>query len=181
MWPTGATFTQTTVEEQTTTIASAIDEALADRPGRDIPSSRSGANPGGTADAPRGRAIVLSAVAREAISDVIWRWGRVGEATEHGLWGGTATALFKKRGGDYVLRLTKLGWTKDTNIAGDIDIHFHPGVDSMEAAVDVTTPTGRTDLEIRSAHVVGPSTVETITGTLSGRPVEVTVGARFAP
>jgi hypothetical protein len=121
------------------------------------------------------------AVARDAISDVIWRWGRVGEATEHGLWGGTAISLSPRSPGDYVLRLAKFAWTKDTSIAGNIDIRFHPGVDSMDAALDVTTPAGRTHLVIRSAHAVGPSTVETITETLNGHPIEVTVSAKFAP
>jgi hypothetical protein len=95
--------------------------------------------------------------------------------------GRTAISLSPRSPGDYVLRLAKFAWTKDTSIAGNIDIRFHPGVDSMDAALDVTTPAGRTHLVIRSAHAVGPSTVETITETLNGHPIEVTVSAKFAP
>jgi pimeloyl-ACP methyl ester carboxylesterase len=105
-------------------------------------------------------------IVRDAISDVIWRWHRLGETYELGLWGGTAIqARSPNAPGRYRIQLDKFRWTSDTSVSGNVDVNlqFARGIDSMNATLRVSTPAGVSNFDIHSEHVLGASTVETIT------------------
>jgi hypothetical protein len=119
------------------------------------------------------------AIARDTISDVMWRWGPLGFVSRRGLRGGSFTASAPFRNGDYSVHLNAIRWTADTSVTGFL--FTSPTAYTLIGNVVVTTPTGRTQLEIQSPDILPPSTEETISGTFGGRAIDITVDAKLGP
>jgi hypothetical protein len=49
----------------------------------------------------------------------------------------------------------------------------------MSGSVVVSTPSGNGQLDIRSSHLIGSSTSETITGTVNGHATHLEVDAKL--
>jgi pimeloyl-ACP methyl ester carboxylesterase len=107
----------------------------------------------------------MIAIARDAISDVMWRWARLKEVDGNGLRGGTFESASPIGSTDYRLDLHAIRWTTDTTVTGDLVTHPD---NSMSASLDVVTPTGESELDIACPNLVGPSTVETISAYAGG-------------
>jgi hypothetical protein len=118
------------------------------------------------------------AIARDAVADVLWRWDVVGVAADVGLRGGSFTTIAPQVRHGVILHLDAVRWTADSTVTGDLNIirGTHP---TMAGAVIVSTPTVRARLEIRSSNLLGPSTSETITGTVQGKEIDVKVDAKL--
>jgi pimeloyl-ACP methyl ester carboxylesterase len=117
------------------------------------------------------------AIARDVISDVMWRWGPLGFYSRHGLRGGSFTTIAPLHPGDYSVHLNKIRWTTDTTVTGDLVTS--PTAYTLVGFVVVSSPAGRTQLEIQSPHILPPSTEETISGTFGGLELDVTVDANL--
>ncbi len=116
-------------------------------------------------------------IARDAVSDVMWRWSRLGDDQGRGLRGGTFSTRTSSTPGEFRLHLDEIGWTTDATVSGDIT--EDPDYGSIVGAVDVTTPTSRSRLRIRCANAFGSSSVETITGSLGGHDIQVEVDGKL--
>lgn len=117
------------------------------------------------------------AIARDVISDVMWRWGPLGFYSRHGLRGGTFTTIAPLRPGDYSVHLNEIRWTTDSVVTGDLITS--PTAYTLVGTVVVSTPASRVRLVIQSPHILPPSTEETISGTFGGRAIDITVDAKF--
>jgi hypothetical protein len=119
------------------------------------------------------------AIARDVISDVMWRWGPLGFYSRRGLRGGSFTTIAPLRPGHYSVHLKEVRWTSDTTITGDLITS--PTAYTLAGVVVIATPAGRTQLEIQSPRILPPSTEETISGTFGGFETDITVDAKFGP
>jgi pimeloyl-ACP methyl ester carboxylesterase len=119
----------------------------------------------------------ILAITRDAVSDVLWRWAALQHENGKGLRGGTFASEEPAGAGFFEVRLAAIRWTADTTITGDISTY--PVDETMEGAVTVATPVGRFRFEISSPRILGPSTVETITGTINGHKIAVKVDAKL--
>jgi pimeloyl-ACP methyl ester carboxylesterase len=114
------------------------------------------------------------AVTRDAISDVMWHWGRVGILSGHGLRGGTFNASGPLQRDNVDLQLRDIKWTTDTQLSGDL--HVSPATDSLAGAITLTTSTATVRLNIQS-NLFGNPTIMTITGSLAGHKINLLVQA----
>ena len=78
---------------------------------------------------------------------------------------------------DLPCALGAVRWTNDTTVTGDMTTYA--GDDSMNGSVDVVTPAARARLRITTSEAFVASTVETISGTVDGRAVNVDVDAKL--
>ena len=117
------------------------------------------------------------AIARDIISDVMWRWGPLGFYSRRGLRGGNFTTIAPLRPGHYSVHLNEIRWTTDSTVTGDLITS--PTAYTLVGTVVVSTPASRVRLVIQSPHILPPSTEETISGTFGGRAIDITVDAKF--
>ncbi len=117
------------------------------------------------------------AIARDAVADVMWRWAKLHEEDGHGLRGGTFESASPPGSTDLRVALNTIRWTTDTTVTGEIITY--EADHSLDGVVDISTPAGRSHLEIHSPNALGPSTIEQITGTLNGREINTEVDAKL--
>src|SRR5258708_960445 len=117
------------------------------------------------------------AIARDAVADVMWRWAKLHEEDGHGIRGGTFASVSPFGSTDLPVELNTIRWTTDTTINGEITTY--EADHSLNGVVDISTPAGRSHLEIHSPGVLGPSTIEQLTGTINGREIDTEVDAKF--
>jgi hypothetical protein len=114
------------------------------------------------------------AVVRDAVSDVLWRWGAIGILSGRGLRGGTFAASGPLGRDNIAIQLRDIEWTTDTKVSGVL--HVTPDSDVLDGAITLTTPTSTIGLRVQS-NLFDATTVMTISGTLSGHPVDLLVDA----
>ena len=117
------------------------------------------------------------AIARDAVSDVLWRWARLQYSSGSGLRGGSFTTIPPLVRGDFSVHLSAIRWTTDTTVTGDLITS--PTDHTLTGVVDVSTPTNRTRLDIQSPNIFGASTKETVSGTLDGHAIDLEIDAKL--
>jgi pimeloyl-ACP methyl ester carboxylesterase len=117
------------------------------------------------------------AVARDAIADVLRRWGTLRIYSGRGLRGGTFTTIQATTPDDFSVHLNAYRWTTDTTVTGDLTTS--PTAHTLNGSVVVTTLNGPVKLFIRSPRIVGASTQETVAGEIRGYPFDMTIDARI--
>ena len=114
------------------------------------------------------------AVARDAISDVVWQWGRVGILSGRGLRGGSYTANGNLRRPSVDMRLRGIEWTTDTQLSGEL--HLSPETDALMGTVTLTTTHANVRLNV-SSNLFGNPTIMTVNGNVSGHNINLLVDA----
>jgi hypothetical protein len=117
----------------------------------------------------------ILAVARDVVSDVLWRWSVLGHGSGTGLHGGSYSASGPDASGNYTVNLVAVRWTTDTTVTGLLKTD--PYDELMEATPEVSTPVGSAQLTVDAFHLLDPSISETIAGTIGGLLVDVQIAA----
>jgi hypothetical protein len=118
------------------------------------------------------------AIARDAIADVLRRWGPLGFYVGDGLRGGSFHTISPLARGEFRVRLDAIGWTDDTAVSGELETSDVR--DTMNGYVFVSTP-WRADIkfEVRAARISRPGGLETVIGTLANRKIHLTIDAKL--
>jgi pimeloyl-ACP methyl ester carboxylesterase len=118
------------------------------------------------------------AIARDAIADVVRRWGPLGFYADDGLRAGSFRTISPLVRGEFRVHLDGIGWTNDTAVSGELETSDVR--DTMSGYVFVSTPWRPTvRFEVRAAHIFRPGGQETVAGTIDGRKIRLTVDAKL--
>jgi hypothetical protein len=116
------------------------------------------------------------AIARDVISDVLWRWGPLGRYSERGLRGGSFTTIEPAVRGEFRVHLDAIRWTTDTLVTGDLETSR---ANTMNGAIAISTPSASAEFSILASHLGETSAHERLIGTLNGHAIDLTVAAKL--
>jgi pimeloyl-ACP methyl ester carboxylesterase len=120
----------------------------------------------------------IVATARDAIADVLRRWGPLGFYSGIGLRGGRFTTISPLVPGEFRVRLDQIAWTDDTAVSGELETSNTTA--AMSGSVVVSTPF-RADVkfDVSASRILQPGGRETFVGTLDGHKIHLTVAAKL--
>jgi hypothetical protein len=118
------------------------------------------------------------AIARDAIADVVRRWGPLGFYVGNGLRGGSFYTISPLVHGEFRVHLDGIRWTDDTAVSGELETS--DARDTMNGYVFVSTP-WRADVKfkVRATRISLPASRETVVGTIDSRKIRLTVDAKL--
>jgi hypothetical protein len=117
-------------------------------------------------------------IARDAIADVMRRWGPLGFYEGNGLRGGTFITTSPRVKGEFRVRLSAIAWTNDTAVSGELETSN--ATKAMNGSVVVSTPwRANVKFDVRASRIDQPGSRETFAGTLDGRKIHLAVAAKL--
>ena len=118
------------------------------------------------------------ATARDAIADVVRRWGPLGFYVGNGLRGGGFRTISPLVRGEFRVHLDSIRWTDDTAVSGELETSDVR--DTMNGYVFVSIPwRPAVGFEVRASQISRPGSRETIVGTLANHKIRLTVDAKL--